>query len=401
MGLAVRDRDAWWWAALACHVVLPVLTLATLVSLWQLGAAPWQLSMTVGAAFALHLGLALVGRHPWTGYGTTAAAMLALVVTPTPGWSPTIVPSMVCFPLALWWLAARRPRRESVAALAIATAGIAITEVVAWSRSPTDGPDWTRPAEGILLLAVTAGGWGLAFRSGQRLLARQRADAERLAAAVAAERASIRRDLHDVIAHTVTVMVARTEAAAVTTSDQGTRRELVDIAETGRDAHRGLRAMLTTLDTEDTEDTDRQRAPLSLDALGDLVTASSSPLHTVTLAEQGTRRPLSLSAEIAVVRTVQEGVTNALRHLAPPVTVMVSLTWSVAEVVVEVRDDGGTGQRGGSAHGTGLLGITERVHAADGTMTIERPATGSGWALTARIPTKNASGPDPTAEARR
>ncbi|MFD0475482.1 hypothetical protein ACFQ0B_50075 [Nonomuraea thailandensis] len=136
------------------------------------------------------------------------------------------------------------------------------------------------------------------------------------------------------IAHTVTVMVARIEAAAVTTTDPATRRELGDIAETGRDAHQGLRAMLSTLGraapggpeagatepggTEPGGDPRPREVPISIDAIPALMASAASPLHAVTYAETGERRPLSLSAEVAVVRTVQEGVTNALRHLEPP-----------------------------------------------------------------------------------
>jgi|GEM_PF-2927295 len=383
---AAPERSAWSLTVLLAQVVLPPLTAITLFSIWHLGAANWQMAIAVVATTGLHLGLGLVGRRPWTGYSTAALAMLALVVTPFPGWSPSIVPSALCFPLALWWFTATRPTRESIAALAIAVTGIGITEVVAWLRFPADLPPWTRPVEGILLLVVTGGGWALAFLARQRSLTRLAIQEDRLATAVAAERASIRRDLHDVIAHTVTVMVARTEAAAVTTTDPATRAELVDIAETGRDAHAGLRAMLATLEADPA---DPREAPMSLGSLPALVSAASSPLHVVTMAESGERQPLSLSAEVAVVRTVQEGVTNALRHLRPPLTVAVRLTWTAAEVAVEVSDDGGSGHRTSSpGHGTGLIGITERVRAAGGTLAVEQGDAETGWTLTARIPTK-------------
>ncbi|MEV0831151.1 sensor histidine kinase [Nonomuraea rubra] len=184
-------------------------------------------------------------------------------------------------------------------------------------------------------------------------------------------------------------MVARIEAAAVTTTDPATRRELGDIAETGRDAHQGLRAMLSTLGPPAATGpaSAPTEVPISLDALPGLVSSAASPLHAVTFTEAGERRPLSLSAEVAAVRTVQEGITNALRHLEPPVQVSVRLHWSPHEVTVEVRDDGGRTRRGGGGgHGTGLMGVEERVRTAGGTLSIDDGD--DGWALLARLPTK-------------
>ncbi|MFD0884659.1 sensor histidine kinase, partial [Streptosporangium algeriense] len=122
------------------------------------------------------------------------------------------------------------------------------------------------------------------------------------------------------------------------------------------------------------------------DALPDLVASAASPLHAVTFAEVGERRPLSLSAEVAAVRTVQEGITNALRHLEPPVEVTVRLRWAPAEVVVEVRDDGGRALRDTGGQGTGLMGIEERVRTAGGTLSVDDGD--DGWVLRARLPTK-------------
>ncbi|MER7209127.1 histidine kinase [Streptosporangium sp. NPDC000239] len=379
---ASQRRSAW---PVVAHVVLFLLTTVILAgALWYLGAGLWQALAVAGAAVLLHVGAVTARRRPWEGYAIGALAMLVLVLTPLLGWSPVMLPSAVCFPLALWRLTGLVPVRSSVAALAVALLGIVLNELVTWARLPSGVSAWTHLVEGGLLMSVVGGVWLAALLVRRRHEARRRAESERLAAAVAEERAGIRRDLHDVIAHTVTVMVARIEAAAVTTADPATRRELGDIAETGRDAHQGLRAMLATVAPR--ADSRPGKVPISLDVLPDLVASAASPLHTVTFAEVGERRPLSLSAEVAVVRTVQEGVTNALRHLEPPVEVTVHLRWTPAEVVVEVRDDGGRAPRGGSGQGTGLMGIGERVSTAGGTLSIDDGD--DGWVLRARLPTK-------------
>ncbi|MFD9941832.1 sensor histidine kinase [Nonomuraea sp. NPDC059023] len=381
---AAQRRSTWPATTVAAHVVLALLTVIVLAAARYFGADLWQTLAAAGAAVLLHGGALEARRRPWAGYAIGALGMLVLVLLPFPGWSPVMLPSAVFFPLTLWRLTGQVPVRSSVLALAVAALGIVLNELVAWSRLPSGVPGWTRLSEGGLLMLVVGGVWLAALLVRRRHESRRRAESERLAAAVADERASIRRDLHDVIAHTVTVMVARIEAAAVTTADPATRSELGDIAEAGRDAHQGLRAMLATLGPATAAP--RGQAPISLDALPDLVASAASPLHAVTFAEAGERRPLSLSAEVAAVRTVQEGITNALRHLEPPVKVTVHLRWSPAEVTVEVRDDGGRARRDTGGQGTGLLGIEERVRTAGGTLSIG--AGDDGWVLRARLPTK-------------
>ncbi|MEU0521810.1 histidine kinase [Streptosporangium sp. NPDC006007] len=376
-------------ATVVTHVVLALLTVLILAGVWHLGADLWQIFVAVGAAVLLHVGAVVAHRRPWVGYAIGSLAMLVLVMTPFLSWSPNMLPSAVCFPLTLWRLTTRVSVRSSVVALAVAALGVVLTELVAWTRLPPDTPGWTRLVEGGLLMLMVGGVWLAALLIRRRHEADRRAESERLAAAVADERAGIRRDLHDVIAHTVTVMVARIEAAAVTTADPATRRELGAIADAGRDAHQGLRAMLATLGPATVApraDPRPREVPISLDTLPDLVASAASPLHAVTFAEVGERRPLSLSAEVAAVRSVQEGITNALRHLEPPVEVTVRLRWTPAEVMVEVRDDGGKALRDVGGQGTGLIGIEERVRTAGGTLSIDDGD--DGWVLRARLPTK-------------
>ncbi|WP_201851060.1 sensor histidine kinase [Myceligenerans indicum] len=370
------------------HAVAAPLSALVVALLVYSGARAWQVAATALAAVTLHAALEVSRRRPVAGFAVASAAMLGLVLTPTPGWEPGALPSAVCFLVALWRTTAATGFRLRLAALLVSVGGIVLSGLVSWYRVDGAVPAWMPWATGTIGLGVVAAVWAAAIAATGRKARAARAEARRLAAAVSAERAHLRRDLHDVIAHSITVMVARVDAASVTTSDAGTGHELEDVADAGRDALGALRSMLTVLDAE--RPTPGKR-PLTVAALPELVEAAATPLHRVTFTEAGARRPLTIGAELAVVRVVQEGITNALRHVRSPVAVEVRLDWRGPDVVVEVRDDGGDGVLDGGSPGTGLAGVRERVEAAQGSFTVARAAPGDGgWALAARLPAKGA-----------
>ncbi|MGW5876351.1 sensor histidine kinase [Nocardiopsis terrae] len=367
---------------LIVHCVFAPLSVLVVPLLVLNGARAWQVAATVLAAVALHAAIEVARRRPATGFAVASAAMLGLVLTPVPGWEPSALPSAVCFLLALWRFTTVAEPRLRLAALLVGFVGIVIAGLLSWTRIEGSVPGWVPLVQGAIGLGIVIAVWVAAIAATHRRERAARAERLRLDAAIATERAHVRRDLHDVIAHSLTVMVARVDAASVTTSDVGTSRELEDVAEAGRDALGALRAMLTVLDAERPS---RDERPLTVAALPELAEAATTPLHRVTFEEAGERGPLTIGAELALVRVAQEGITNALRHVRPPVAVRVRLEWRGPYALLEVRDDGGAGaQRAGSA-GTGLAGVRERVEAADGTFTVARE---SGWMLTARLPTK-------------
>ena len=177
--------------------------------------------------------------------------------------------------------------------------------------------------------------------------------------------------------------------ARVGVRDEPTRESIGQIAETGRGALAGLRAMLRVLDATAAGTS----AVASLDALPSLIEAASTPLHAVTFVETGARGVVAADAELALVRVAQEGITNALRHLMTPVAVNVRLVWSASAATLEVLDDGGAGQRPNAGTGSGLIALAERVTAAGGTFDVEQNA--SGWRLRAAVPLRTG----PTVEA--
>lgn len=380
----MRDRGGGLWPRfrLVAHGVLVPLSVPVLVLIALSGAHAWQVGATALAAVALHASVEVALRRPAAGFAAASLAMLGLVLTPMPGWTSSALPSAGCFLVVLWRITAAS-RRLRAAALVVAAAGVVISGLVSWARLPGDLPAWSPAVQGGFELGAVAAVWAGAAAVNRRRERSAQAERERLEAARSAERARIRRDLHDVIAHSITVMVARVDAAAVTAGDDGTREELEDVAESGRDALGALRAMLAVLDAGRP---DHAEVPLSLEALPELVRTASTRLHRVAFDEKGMRRPVAPNTEAALVRAVQEGITNAFRHLKPPVTVTVRLQWESTDVLLHVRDDGGQGALDTGPAGTGLAGARERVEAAGGTFSAQQED--DGWALTARLPTK-------------
>ncbi len=391
----VEDDAAWRLCVVLSAAVLPLGTAALLVLMAASGARAAVVAVVAAAAVVLHAAAWWASRKPAASFVAAAGAMAVLAAVPMPGWSSgVLIPSSLCFLLVLWRLVVASPGRWAAAALGVAVVGVALTETASVLREPGgDVPLWTSVLEGALLLTAVVGVWGFARAvRAQRRRSAERA-AERLERARRSERAEIRRDLHDVIAHSLTLVVAQAEAARVGTREEATARALAQLADTGRAALLGLRGMLRVLDAAPSAAGD---VVPTLDGLPALVAAAATPLHRVTLTERGARRALAADAESAAVRLVQEGITNALRHVEPPVNVAVEVDWGEdADVMrVLVRDDGGAGQRAAghpevlTGSGSGLAGAERRVRAAGGELVVTR---GPGWTLCARLPTVSAT----------
>jgi signal transduction histidine kinase len=182
----------------------------------------------------------------------------------------------------------------------------------------------------------------------------RRAEAAR---AAAEERARVARDMHDILAHAVSLMVVQAEAGPVVvrTDPDKAERSFDAIAAAGRDAMAQLRRLLGVLKADEA-----QRLPQpTLAELPALVHPAA------TLTETGERRPLTPDTEIAVYRIVQEALTNTVKH-ARAQHVAVRLNWAPDELELFVTDDGQEPQAT-VAGGHGLVGIKERAAACGGT----------------------------------
>jgi len=232
---------------------------------------------------------------------------------------------------------------------------------------------------------------GFAFResSEQAEEAERRAaeaESERDAAsriAVAEERARIARELHDIVAHAVSVMVLQVGAVRHKLPDElaEDREALEGVEQTGRTALGEMRHLLGAMRREgDEAELVPQPGLESLDLLLEKVGRAGLP---VRLHVEGEPFPVPRAIELSAYRIVQEGLTNALKH-AQASSADVTLGYQPEELRLEVRDDGiGTATTDGLGHG--LVGVRERVKIYGGEMTAGS-ANGSGFVLSTRLP---------------
>jgi signal transduction histidine kinase len=204
-------------------------------------------------------------------------------------------------------------------------------------------------------------------------------------AAVAEERARIARELHDLVAHNVSVMVVQAGAERhALREDQGSTREaLSSIEQAGRQALAEARRLLGMLRRNgDAEGLEPQPSLAQLDVLVEQMERAGLP---VKLNIDGEPAPLPAGVELCAYRIVQEGLTNALRH-AGPARAEVRLSYRPEAVDVQVRDDGrGTGASNGDGAGHGLIGMRERVALYGGRLHAG-PRDGGGFEVHAHLP---------------
>jgi signal transduction histidine kinase len=219
--------------------------------------------------------------------------------------------------------------------------------------------------------------------------------------AVAQERATIARELHDVVAHCMAVMIVQADGAsyALDRDPEQARVAIKQVAATGRDALEDMRRLVGVLrggpDEPGGGEVDRRR--IGLDQLVALADRARSAGLALAVTEDGDRPALPAALELAVFRIVQEALTNVLRHAGPGARVTLALRYRPGSVGVEVTDDGGgrlavgsrledAGHPGHAAHpGHGLVGMRERVAVHGGTFAAG-PRLGGGWHVTAEVP---------------
>ena len=213
------------------------------------------------------------------------------------------------------------------------------------------------------------------------VLARDRED--RAAAAVAQERARLARELHDVVAHSVSVMVVQAGAAeqVLAGDPERARAPLQSIQATGRQTVVELRRLLGILREGDQE---LATAPQpSLAQLDGLVADARSAGVSVSAAVEGTPKPLPPSIDLSAYRIVQEGLTNVIKH-AGHANAQVRVRYLDHALELQVTDDG-PGQPDGESSGHGLLGVRERVALFGGSFQAGNRAEG-GFGLRALLP---------------
>lgn len=200
--------------------------------------------------------------------------------------------------------------------------------------------------------------------------------------AVAAERARLAREIHDVVSHSISMIVVQAAAADVQLRDapERSREALHEIESGARTALVEMRQMLHLLHPD---------APAPLDGiprladLDDLVSRVRAAGLRVDLQVDGAPRPASPVVDLAAYRVVQEGLTNVLKH-AGPCTATVRVSY-LEDLRIVVRDDGRGSDARPAATGFGLTGLGERVHEAGGGLRTSEPP-GGGFELDVRLP---------------
>lgn len=233
---------------------------------------------------------------------------------------------------------------------------------------------------------VVAHGLGVGGRARRDRIGRLEERTRRLAdaqeATAAGERARIAREIHDIVAHSVSLMVVQAETGIVRAAGEPrTTQTFTTIADTGREALAQLDRALGVLRDERVA---RSPEP-GLAELPTLVQRARDAGLDANLTESGARRPVPADLAAAVYRLVQEAVTNTVRHAAAT-QVTVSLAWHADVLEVSVDDDGHGPARHGGGSGRGLIGMRERVHAFGGDLTTGAGAGGVGFRVAATLP---------------
>jgi signal transduction histidine kinase len=208
---------------------------------------------------------------------------------------------------------------------------------------------------------------------------RERETVARLA--VAEERARIARELHDVVAHAVSVMVLQVGAVRHGLPETEDREALQGVERAGRTALAEMRRLLGAM-RRDGDGVQLGPEP-GLDDLGPLLEEVGRAGLPVQLRVEGEGHDLSRAVDLSAYRIVQEGLTNALKH-AHATHAEVTVRYRPLELELEVRDDG-RGPAAGDGFGHGLIGIRERVTIYGGEM-LAGPESGGGFVLSARLP---------------
>ncbi len=338
----------------------------------------WVLALLLTAPYAVHR------RYPWGALAVVLAALLAfsfLHYAAFPGVSVFVL---------LFGLALHGGRRDSLVALAASVAAF----VVALAAQPAGV---VTPSDVVSTLLATAVAWlagdnlrqrrlrWTAMEERTRLLEREREDRAR--AAVAAERLRIARELHDIVAHSMSVVAVQAGVGrhVIDTDVAAAGQALAVIETTSRDALVDLRRMLGVLRRGD--EVAATRPMPGLTDIPGLVAETRAAGLGVTLESSGTVADVPAGVNLAAYRVVQESLTNVIKHGGAVAHVRISCGENGIEV--EVTDGGrpeehlGPPQSGGSGHG--LLGMRERVELYGGQFEAG-PRPGGGYRVRARLP---------------
>ena len=333
---------------------LLAVALGTLPLLWR-RRFPFWVALTVYAAIA---GRALVA-DPLELYSASLAALVAT-----------------------YSVASYAPLRDALLSAAFSTLALAVAVVEGSGTDATPDP----LASAILFGTVWLVGRVVGVRN-ERARALHAARDQHAAEAVAAERARIARELHDVVSHSLAAIVMQSGGARhVLDSDpERARDSLTAIEQTARRGLEEMRLMLGLLGDADSADEEGRAPQPGLARLEELVAAVRSAGLEVTTTVTGEPALLPAAVDVAAYRVVQEALTNVMKH-AGAGSATVQVAYRTDGLEIEVLDDGSGEDADPSGAGRGLIGMRERVQLLGGTVHAAARQPGPGFRVTARVP---------------
>jgi signal transduction histidine kinase len=343
-------------------------------------AGPSPLAVLVLAA----LTVPLVVRRIWPGavfgwdFLVSAAAGL---------WDVGLVLSFALL-VALYTVAALQPRRGALTAAVLLEGGVIVAVLRLansdWWRAAILGSGMVGAALGLGLYTATRRVYLKELHDRAERLERERGQQQELAAA--AERARISREMHDIVAHHLTVMIALSDGAAAASAGASPRAAdaMRTVSATGRQALADTRRLLNGPAEVAGQDSGRQPLP-DLSGLDDLIARVRAAGLPVSYELQGTPAHLSAAAQLTVYRLVQEALTNTLKHGGAGASAVVRLSYLPGELCLDVEDDGaGASAPQPETTGRGLAGMRQRVQTFGGEVQAG-PRSPAGWRVSAHL----------------
>jgi signal transduction histidine kinase len=370
---------------IAHHVVTAVLAGGLIIETAIVGGDDriWLMPLAVVAGVAI----ALQPIFPFTAPLVVLGA-LAGIATASPDRAEDTVFTFLSLLAATWCLGAYNDRRHAFAGLLAAQA------TGAWVMNRFDGGVGDYFFVALFLSATWLGAFVVNRRGEHARALAERArllEAERELAserAVQEERARISRELHDVIAHSVSVMTVQAGAVRrLLAPDQERERQALEtVEETGRQALAEMRRLVGLLrEQHEVAELAPQPGMRTLDILLGTVREAGLP---VDLTVEGAPRQLPAGIDLSAYRVVQEALTNALKY-AGPAHAWVNVRWGDEELELEIANDG-SGDAAQNGGGHGLVGMHERVSLCGGELE-SGPRTGGGYVVRARLPIEAAA----------
>lgn len=369
------------------------------------------------------VGLGMVVPLAWrrTHPAASAATVYSVALLHMLAGTPTVLPADVLVLVALYSVTVHGPVWAYRTAISGALVGAGLLGAVL-VLSDGDGAAGLASAFVVALLSISVFAFALVRRSRRESIDNLVDRARRLEIerdqqaqiATSAERTRIAREMHDIVAHSLSVIIAQADGGryAAANDPAAATRSLATISETGRAALADMRRLLGVLRPEvagasalgATGPTTASGAPEgttgppppppvadlapqpAVDDIAHLVEQVRASGVRISLVRMGQDRPLPPGTGLTVYRICQESLTNVLKHAGPGPTVTVLLQWTTSSLVLEVSDDGrGAAAQGGDGAGQGVLGMRERAAMLGGTLAVG-PRPGGGFRVRAEIP---------------